>query len=123
MHMSVDRIAHAARADFESSNIDPDLLARLYGAYSPEAGDPRLFVTRARLIFPLGNCGLASLYLKHELGQGTVVQGSYDAQPHTFLSLGDGHIVDITADQFSGGPRVFVGELAEPWQKYKLEQH
>ena len=107
----MQEIVQEARDDFENGLIDQNLLVELYRGYT-DVGDTARFVTKAREIFPNGNCGLASLYLKKELG-GEIVQGKYGEHNHTFLLHND-TVIDITADQF-GGPKVYVGPLRSPW--------
>ncbi|MDR3547648.1 MAG: hypothetical protein P4M11_05170 [Candidatus Pacebacteria bacterium] len=109
------RITFEARRQFEAQAIDSDSLVKLYEQYS-DVGDTLRFVKTAKDIFPLGNCGLATLYLKEKIG-GTLVQGKYENADHTFL-LNDQVVIDITADQF-GGPKVYVGPLKSPWS-YKF---
>jgi hypothetical protein len=99
------------RRQFEIGLTDQKLLVELYKGYK-DVGDTVQFVTKAREIFPNGNCGLASLYLKKELG-GEIIQGKYGEHNHTFLLHKD-VVIDITADQF-GGPEVYVGPLRSPW--------
>lgn len=106
-----EKTAYQTRKQFEAGIADCELLIELYREYA-DVGDTSQFVDKARNIFPLGNCGLASLYLKKELG-GEVVQGKYGEHNHTFLLIDD-TVVDITADQF-GGPEVYVGPLRKPW--------
>jgi len=106
-----DRI-QSVRLDFEAGRVDRKLLARLYRPYA-DVGDVDQFVNDASRSFPEGNCGLASLYLRHLLKMGDIVQGRYGPHSHTFLKIGD-DIIDITADQF-GGPRTYVGLIMKPW--------
>lgn len=101
------------RERFEATNLDGEFLAKLYGAYA-DVGDVKRFVDQALKMFPRLSCGIASVYLQHELGEGTIIQGKYGSHDHTFLRLDDGTIVDITADQY-GGPKTYVGELRPPW--------
>jgi hypothetical protein len=108
---TIEKVAHRARNQFEGGTVAHDLLVSLYREYS-RVGDTSGFVKKANDIFPTGNCGLASLYLKRELG-GEVVQGKYEDNNHTFLLI-DNMVVDITADQF-GGPKIYVGYLRSPW--------
>ncbi len=72
------------------------------------------FIKRSRKLFPRLNCGLATLYLREILEDGTVVQGKYNGKNHTFLLIDGNTVVDITADQY-GGPKVYVGPLRKPW--------
>lgn len=108
---TTEKIVHGIRKQFEEGSVDQGLLAQLYRGYA-NVGNTRRFVAKAKDIFPHGNCGLASLYLKKELG-GQIVQGIYGGHEHTFL-LVDGTVIDITSDQF-GGPKVYVGPLQSPW--------
>ncbi len=107
----MQEVVQEARNDFENGLIDQGLLIELYRGYK-DVGDTVRFVTKARNIFPNGNCGLASLYLKRKLG-GEIVHGKYEKHDHTFL-LSKDTVIDITADQF-GGPKVYVGPLRLPW--------
>ncbi len=107
----MQEVVQRIRNDFEAGTIDQELLLELYRDYA-DVGDTVRFVKKAKDIFPNGNCGLASLYLKEKLG-GEVVQGKYAKHNHTFLLIND-TVIDITADQF-GGPKVYVGPLQSPW--------
>lgn len=100
------------RQEFENRSISDSILADLYAKYS-DIEDTGLFVRKAKEMFPRGNCGLASLYLKKILGMGKLIQGKYGSEPHTYLSIGE-DIIDITADQY-GGPKVYIGPLIAPW--------
>ncbi len=106
-------LAQRARDDFEVGAVSRQLLRRLYLDYNREIEDIDGFLDRAARLFPKGNCGLASVYLRHVLGIGEVVKGRYYGKPHTFL-LVDVRILDITADQF-GGPSVYIGDFTQPW--------
>ena len=106
-------LATEVRRAFERRLIDLGLLADLYARYNP-AVNPADFVAEAARLYPIGNCGLATLYLRHRLGSGALVRGRYEEQPHTFLLSQGGLIVDVTADQF-GGPPVYVGPTIKPW--------
>jgi hypothetical protein len=109
----LQKFAEQARRDFEAGSIARPLLRKLYSAYNPQIGELDVFLDGASNLFPQGNCGLASVYLKEITGEGEVVQGKYGSEPHTFLVI-NGQVIDITADQFDG-PAVYVGNLAEPW--------
>ncbi|MHC2275464.1 hypothetical protein ACVME8_002075 [Bradyrhizobium diazoefficiens] len=98
--------------------MDRELLALLYSKYNP-IEDIDSFVAAGLEIFPNLNCGLASVYLQHLIPEGSIVQGSYQSDPHTFLLLEHGLILDITADQ-CGGPPVYVGGLQPPWSRQVL---
>ncbi len=111
--MCVQATAEAVRERFEARDLDRDLLARLYGDYA-DVGDVKQFVNQALEMFPRLSCGVASVYLRYELGKGAIVQGGYGLHDHTFLRLDDGTLIDITADQY-GGPRTYVGKLLPPW--------
>lgn len=108
-----EKTVRQTRKQFETGLADQKLLVNLYRDYT-DVGDTEKFVNKAKDIFPHGNCGLASLYLKTELG-GEVIQGKYGEHDHTFLFVDDA-VVDITADQF-GGPKVYVGPLQSPWMR------
>ena len=107
----IKKTAYKIREQFETGAINQELLVQLYRDYA-DVGNTVSFVNKAKDIFPRGNCGLASLYLKRELG-GEVVHGEYGKHKHTFLII-DGTVVDITADQF-GGPKVYVWSIQRPW--------
>lgn len=109
--ITIKKTACQIRGQFEAGTTDKELLVQLYREYA-DVGDTVRFVNKAKDIFPRGNCGLASLYLKKELG-GKVVWGKYGEHNHTFLLVAD-TVIDITADQF-GGPEVYVGPLRKPW--------
>jgi hypothetical protein len=104
--------AQQARQLFEEAEILKDLLASLYIAYNPEV-DIDAYIPMATELFPHGNCGLATVYLRHRLRVGEIKRGSYANEGHTFLAIGS-LIVDITADQFDGPP-MYVGPLQAPW--------
>jgi len=82
--------------------------------YNPVA-NIESFLDWAKDQFPKLNCGLTAVYLKHHLGTGQIIKGSYNKEHHTFLEIGD-NIIDITADQF-GGPKIYVGPLKLPWSR------
>lgn len=108
-------IAEKAREDFEQQTLDVDQLADLYFRYN-RIPNVKYFVYQALLSFPEGNCGLASVYMRDQLGAGEVSKGIYDGFGHTVLTdVGEVELIDITADQF-GGPNVYVGEIVLPWQ-------
>lgn len=114
----IQKAATETRKQFEDRQIDQKVLERLYAEYNPDVGDVALFVQRACELFPNLNCGLASVYLKEILNLGTVTQGKYRDQDHTFLLIEDEQknptVVDVTSDQY-GGPPVYVGPLQAPW--------
>jgi len=99
--------------------VGQELLAQLYKGYT-DVGDTTKFISHAKVLFPNGNCGLTSLYLKKEIG-GEIVQGTYGEHNHTFL-LVDDTVIDITADQF-GGPKVYIGPLRSPWASIRPTLH
>lgn len=105
------KVVRQTRKQFETGLADQGLLVNQYREYA-DVGDTEQFVNKAKDIFPHGNCGLASLYLKTKL-RGEIVQGKYGGHNHTFL-LVDDIVVDITADQF-GGPKIYMGLLQSPW--------
>jgi hypothetical protein len=108
---SISKTAYRTRKAFESRTVSDKFLAKLYGKYA-DVEDVFSFVQKAKDLFPLGNCGLATLYLKEKIG-GEIVRGKYGGHNHTFLRIGE-TIVDITADQF-GGQKVYIGPLQAPW--------
>ncbi len=110
--MDVEKVAHNTRKKFESGNLDIELLNKLYQNYNP-LKDVYGFIQMSLDIFPRLNCGLASVYLKHALKSGEVVNGKYGDHNHTFL-LADNKIIDITSDQY-GGPKVYFGPITAPW--------
>lgn len=101
------------RSLFEERKIAPTLLKELYKVYNP-LPHMEQFIEKSQLFFPNLNCGITSLYLKHILKEGKLINGGYAGQNHTFLFLNKGLIIDITADQF-GGPPVYVGPMLYPW--------
>ncbi len=111
-HNDLRRIVEKTRKDFESKSVDFELLKKLYSEYQA-VPDIDLFIERAIELFPQGNCGLASLYLRHILGVGRIIQGRYEGHNHTFLMV-DEEVIDITADQF-GGPKLYIGKPTTPW--------
>lgn len=106
------KVGSRIRNNFEFNSILASQLVRLYQDYNP-IEDINLFIDRARVFFPRLNCGIASLVLRDALG-GKIVNGKYSRHNHTFLLLDDNTLVDITSDQY-GGPKVYAGELKEPW--------
>ena len=110
-NLVLEKTIYRSRKEFEMGTANQELLLELYRDYA-DVGDTLMFIHKAKEIFPNGNCGLASLYLKKELG-GEIVQGKYGEHNHTFLLHKD-MVIDITADQF-GGPKVYVGPLRSPW--------
>ena len=112
-----DRVLKATvsriRRQFESGKVPQLLLALEYFRYNP-ISDVTRFIYSAGEMFPKLNCGIASTYLRGELGAGQIVTGSYNGVKHTFLLLDGRVVVDITADQF-GGPSVYIGALKKPW--------
>lgn len=114
----IKNIAIVVREQFENQRINMRLLRELYHRYNPEVEDIDSFVRHAGNLFPKLNCGLATVYLRHKLGVGNIVNGKYRDEDHTFLLLGNnnekGIVADITADQY-GGPDIYVGPLQSPW--------
>lgn len=116
---TIQKAAVKARKQFEDRKVDSRVLEKLYATYNPNVGDVALFVQRACELFPQLNCGLASVYLREILNLGTVTQGKYLDQNHTFLLIDEEEpekftVADITSDQY-GGPPVYVGPLQIPW--------
>ncbi|MEK9167885.1 MAG: hypothetical protein AAB769_00945 [Patescibacteria group bacterium] len=114
--IAIEKTVCKIRAQFETGLVNRYLLINIYNEYT-DVGDTVSFVNKAKDIFPRGNCGIASLYLKKELG-GEIVRGKYGKHNHTFLLI-DNTVIDITADQF-GGPEVYVGPLQHPWTLKKV---
>jgi hypothetical protein len=108
-------VAFEARRAFEERTIPRPLLRNLYFEYNPHLLDTDVFLDVAADIFPVSSCSLATVYLRHLLGEGELVEGWYYDEPHQFLGLGK-LVADITADQF-GGPKVYVGPAEEPWAR------
>ncbi len=113
MHVALQSTARNVRHQFEMNEINTAILKKLYRSYAV-VPDIDSFISEAISIFPKLNCGVASVYLQHVLKRGTIVNGSFNGQNHTFLRSDSNIIIDITADQY-GGPDVFVGEMREPW--------
>ena len=109
----IRRVANEARARFEAGDIPDALLSQLYEQYCPGINADE-FVAAAKRLFPIGNCGLASLYIQSQLRSGEVTYSSYAGKGHTIWHVGSRIIADITSDQY-GGPRVYVGPFVEPW--------
>ena len=78
-----------ARGQFENGLIPTNQLETLYHGYNPSIQDLGKFIFTSKQLFPLGNCGLTSIYLRNVLGFGEIHHGYYDSQPHTFLLLGE----------------------------------
>ena len=116
--LAIQKTIYHSRKEFEMGTVNQELLLGLYREYA-DVGDTLKFINKAKEIFPNGNCGLASLYLKEKLG-GEVVRGKYGEHDHTFL-LVDGTVIDITADQF-GGPKIYIGPLQFPWSLYLYQR-
>lgn len=106
-------VAVTARQSFEQDAIPRPLLRTLFTAYNPDFLDVDNYIDFSLKRFPKDNCWLASVYLRHVLGDGDVVEGAYNLEAHQYLQIGK-LAVDITADQF-GGPPVYVGPVVEPW--------
>lgn len=113
-------IAASTRASFETGSISLAHLLELGETYFPnEAETWRLTLPHALPMFPQFGCEPATAALRHRVGYGEIVDGSYDTYPHTFLNVGitaiaNETVLDITSDQF-GGPSIYVGPLSEPW--------
>ena len=112
--MTTKRILINIRNQFEKGKVDQQLLKKLYTAYNL-INKIELFVRKATGFFPNLNCGLATVYIRHVLGKGEVVNGYYEKNSHTFLLLDNNTIADITADQYLG-PKVYFGPLRAPWK-------
>lgn len=110
-------IATDVRRSFEEQSLDYELLAERFQLWFPKVEDPAYYAEQAKTDFPKGCCGLASAYLRSEIGEGAIIYGRYQDMGHLVLKMSRNKIVDITADQF-GGPAVYVGQLQYPWTRY-----
>jgi hypothetical protein len=113
--------AAVARHELASNTVDRKLLADLCLPYASSfGGNVDHFLDRTLPNFPDGNCGVASIYLKHRLEGGELRNGTFHGLTHVVLDLSevvlqyDDLISDITADQF-GGPKIYVGPMRDPW--------
>jgi hypothetical protein len=114
--MNIERLAQETRALFENRIVSREIIGKLYEEYNPNLGDARKFLEAAEHLFPQLNCGLASIYLAHQISsEAEVVRGTFSQERHTFLKVG-GRILDITADQY-GGPSVYAGPIRPPWRE------
>ncbi len=111
--VQIEQKAICARAEFDEQRAPISLIKFLYLEYYPSNLDTDAHIDFMLERFPIGNCAIASVYLRHLIGDGDVIDGRYNVEDHQFLYVGK-LVVDITADQF-GGPKVHVGELREPW--------
>lgn len=109
------KTAQKIRSEFEQHKISKQTLRELYSVYNPHV-DIDDFIDEAENMFPVLNCGIATVHLKHIIGSGDIIQGSYQGNNHTFLLLENKIVVDITADQYDG-PAVYVGNIILPWSK------
>lgn len=108
----IEAIAIKIRKEFRNFRIDEKELKRIYQDYNT-LGNPDLFLSSSKQIFPNLNCGLTTVYLRNLLG-GEIINGKYKDNNHTFLILRKKIIIDITADQYKG-PEVYVGPIRKPW--------
>jgi hypothetical protein len=130
---TVLNIAERTRRDFEIGAITVPHLVEIALINRPNLTDEQLKYLRVGAEGGVGNfpdeaCQVATDELKHRLGFGKIIDGSYlvsepggheEFSRHEFLDISDPDsaertIVDITADQF-GGPPVYVGEWRRPW--------
>lgn len=116
------RVAKKARNDFEQGTVSRPMLRAVVRLSFPEYPPYEVidqYLALLEGIFPDENCDLTTGYLLEQLGEGELIVGTYDGNPHVFLGIFVGlekMIVDITADQF-GGPPVYVGPMVEPWTR------
>lgn len=127
------RIAERTRHDFEIGAITVPHLTKVALINRPDINKTELEYLQvgtrnAVANFPDEACQVATDELRHRLGFGKIIDGSYvvtepggrkEVVRHEFLDLGKTDIAektigDISADQF-GGPSVYVGEWREPW--------
>ncbi len=126
-------IAESTRRDFEVGAIAVPHLVKVAlinrpGLTEEELRYVRVGATGAVANFPDEACQVATDELKHRLGFGEIIDGSYvvtdsggheSFERHEFLEVGrtdraERTIVDISADQF-GGPPLYVGAWIRPW--------
>lgn len=114
----LEEVAWDVRRQFETGEAYTERLMRLYRdilSHNPYGLED--FFRKAKAQFPKRNCGIATVALYDRLGIGEIAKGSsYQGIAHTMLTIGGdrGIMVDITADQF-GGPKVYVGQIRDPW--------
>ena len=118
----IKAVAQQVRAEFESGRAYTQRLADLYKEYDSDSDRVSRFIAAAKATFPFGNCELTTLALQDRLKMGDLAYCYYyytpeDSEFHTVLLIGGlrGVIVDVTADQFPGGPKIYVGPVREPW--------
>ena len=112
--LQIHNRVHRARYELQHGLVSKKLLCSLYSRYTP-IDHVESFIQQSIILFPRLNCGIASVYLQHLLGKGTIQQGYYGSHNHTFLLLNDSTVIDSTADQF-GGPTIYIGPLQYPWR-------
>jgi hypothetical protein len=145
----LQKIALETRRDFEAGLIAVEHLVVVFRLHRPDVAAledeeaTRQGVENALRGFPVSACETATAELRHRVGRGEIIVGSYGqddgghydheqeryvdgyfeygARPHTFLGMGStalapSTIMDITADQF-GGPKVYVGNWCNPYSE------
>ena len=110
----IEKSVSEIRKDFEEGKVNYNNLKILYQDYN-KIDDINNFIDKSKSLFPNLNCGLASLYIINKLRQGRIIKGKHKNDNHTFVLLKKDIIIDITSDQY-GGPKVYIGELKEPWR-------
>jgi hypothetical protein len=128
----LETVAWEARRQFEQGTVPMDVLLELCPDIYPHSKLPFEPDRAQRVLrsdmstFPDPCCRLASVYLKHVIGYGEVTDGMYgngtrEDGLHVFWSdvpRENDTIIDITGDQYPGGPKVYVGPLRLPWRRW-----
>ncbi|KKP91764.1 MAG: hypothetical protein UR98_C0040G0026 [Parcubacteria group bacterium GW2011_GWA1_36_12] len=109
----IKKIALKVRKEFEEKEINIKTLTDLYNNYN-KIENINDFIMQAQIMFPKGNCGIASLYLKYVLKEGTIQNLEYKNNKHTVLVI-DKNIIDITSDQYNG-PKIYIGPINKPYR-------
>lgn len=108
-------IASQVREQFVCGAVDWNILEKLYHRYNPTIVDSKTFMKIAQRIFPLGCCGIVSVYVCDRYRRGNIQTYKTIWGIHTVWCV-DGYIVDCTFDQFGGKPCVVMKESM--WKEY-----
>ena len=122
-------------------NVD-ELVAEFRLGIEKAKADNKLSVDQRFRNFPAGCCGPTSeLLARYLLDNGvktelTYISGTYLDHSHAWLEMGNGHIIDITADQFRYYPELFnfnisvyIGQysrthkLFDVWTRDRCDNH